>query len=91
MLVTTRNVAPNVQIEAGDETIDVRTEEITGDERDMFYASQASLYRAFAEYQPRTKKVVPVMALTPETVQKQPESAPGFRSRHSAPTQRIPS
>jgi deazaflavin-dependent oxidoreductase (nitroreductase family) len=58
---------PEVQIEVGDETIDVRAEEITGHERDRLYAHQASLYPAFAKYQRQTKRIIPVMALTPKT------------------------
>jgi deazaflavin-dependent oxidoreductase (nitroreductase family) len=56
---------PDVQIEVGDETIDARAAEITGPERDRFYARQASLYPAFAHYQSSTKRIIPVMALTP--------------------------
>jgi deazaflavin-dependent oxidoreductase (nitroreductase family) len=59
---------PDVQIEVGDETIDVRAEEITGPERDRLYARQASLYPGFAQYQRRTKRTIPVMALTPKTM-----------------------
>jgi deazaflavin-dependent oxidoreductase (nitroreductase family) len=61
---------PDVQIEVGDETIDVRAVEITGPERDMLYARQASLYPAFANYQGLTKRIIPVIALTPETRRK---------------------
>ena len=57
---------PDVQIEVGDETIDVRAEEITGPERDRLYARQASLYPRFAEYQRKTKRIIPVIALTPK-------------------------
>jgi deazaflavin-dependent oxidoreductase (nitroreductase family) len=56
---------PDVQIEVGDETIDVRAEEITGPEHDRLYARQASLYPGFAEYQRQTKRIIPVIALTP--------------------------
>ena len=56
---------PNVQIEVGDETINVHAEETTGPERDTLFARQASLYPAFAEYQRQTKRIIPVMALTP--------------------------
>ena len=38
---------PDTQIEVGDETIDVRAEEITGPERDTLYARQASLFPGF--------------------------------------------
>lgn len=55
---------PDAQIEVGDGTIDVKTEEIQGPERDRLYERQASLYPAFAEYQRKTKRVIPVIALT---------------------------
>lgn len=58
---------PNVKIEVGDEAIDVRVEEITGAEHDRLYARQASLYPQFAQYQQNTKRIIPVMALTPKT------------------------
>jgi deazaflavin-dependent oxidoreductase (nitroreductase family) len=55
---------PDVQIEVGDETIDVHAKEVTGAERDTLYARQAALYPAFADYQRRTKRIIPVIALT---------------------------
>ncbi len=61
---------PDVQIEVGDETIDVRAEEVTGPERDRLYARQASLYPSFAEYQRRTKRIIPVIALIPRAVRR---------------------
>jgi deazaflavin-dependent oxidoreductase (nitroreductase family) len=58
---------PNVTIEVGDETIEVRAEEVKGPERDRLYARQASLYPRFAEYQQKTKRIIPVIAFTPKT------------------------
>ena len=58
---------PNVQIEVGDDVIDVHANEITGAERDRLYARQASLYSGFADYQRQTKRIIPVIALTPKT------------------------
>jgi deazaflavin-dependent oxidoreductase (nitroreductase family) len=60
-------VHPDVHIEVGDETIDVRAEEITGPERDTIYKRQASIYPTFAEYQQKTKRMIPVIALVPKT------------------------
>jgi deazaflavin-dependent oxidoreductase (nitroreductase family) len=54
---------PDVQIEVGDETIDVHAEEVLGHERDSLYSRQAALYPAFADYQRRTKRIIPVIAL----------------------------
>jgi deazaflavin-dependent oxidoreductase (nitroreductase family) len=53
------------QIEIGDETLDVHAEEIKGAERDTLYNRQSSLYPQFAQYQRETKRVIPVVALTP--------------------------
>ncbi len=61
---------PDVQIEVGEETINVRAEEITGTEHDKLYARQASLYPAFAKYQRQTKRTIPVIALIPKTRRK---------------------
>ncbi len=57
---------PDVQIEVGDDKIDVDAEEIKGPERDRLYAKQASLYPQFGEYQRKTKRVIPVVAFTPK-------------------------
>jgi len=61
---------PDVKIEVGDETIDVRAEEMIGAERDRLFSRQASLYPTFAEYQRKTKRIIPVIALTPKTTRK---------------------
>jgi deazaflavin-dependent oxidoreductase (nitroreductase family) len=55
---------PDVQIEVGDDTMDVHAEEINGPERERLYERQASIYPNFAEYQSKTKRVIPVIALT---------------------------
>jgi deazaflavin-dependent oxidoreductase (nitroreductase family) len=55
---------PDIQIEVGDEKIDVHAQEVLGTERDALYARQATLYPAFADYQRRTKRIIPVIALT---------------------------
>jgi deazaflavin-dependent oxidoreductase (nitroreductase family) len=54
---------PDIQIEVGDETIEVQAEEITGSEHDALYKRQATLYPAFADYQRKTKRIIPVFAL----------------------------
>ena len=58
---------PDVQIEVGDQKIDVRAKEIKGAERDRLYAKQAALYPQFAEYQKKTKRIIPIIAFTPKT------------------------
>ena len=60
---------PDARIEVGDETIEVRAEEVKGTERDRLYAKQASLYPQFADYQRKTKRVIPVIAFTPKAKQ----------------------
>lgn len=55
---------PDIQVEVGDETIDVHAEEVTGREHDTLYGRQAALYPQFADYQSKTKRVIPVIALT---------------------------
>ena len=57
---------PDVQIEVGDETLDVRAEEIIGTERNTLYEHQASIYPTFAQYQLMTKRTIPVIALVPK-------------------------
>jgi deazaflavin-dependent oxidoreductase (nitroreductase family) len=53
---------PDAKIEVGDNTIDVHAEEIKGSEHDALYARQAKLYPNFAEYQQKTKRIIPVIA-----------------------------
>ena len=55
---------PDVQMEVGDDTIDAHAENVTGPERDSLYGRQATLYPQFAQYQRKTKRVIPVIALT---------------------------
>jgi deazaflavin-dependent oxidoreductase (nitroreductase family) len=55
---------PDATVEVGTEKFDVEAEEITGDERDRLYAKQAGLVPAFGEYQTRTARKIPIVALT---------------------------
>jgi deazaflavin-dependent oxidoreductase (nitroreductase family) len=55
---------PKVKIEVGDQVYEAVATEITGAERDEIYAEQATLYPGFAEYQRKTTRVIPVIALT---------------------------
>lgn len=59
---------PEASIEIGDgssvETVDVVATELTGDERTRTYAEQAADYPGFADYQAKTDRVIPVVALT---------------------------
>ncbi|OZC46444.1 nitroreductase family deazaflavin-dependent oxidoreductase [Rhodococcus sp. RS1C4] len=55
---------PAARIEVGDDTIDVVAREIEGDERDALYRKQAELYSGFADYEKKTTRVIPVVALS---------------------------
>ena len=55
---------PDIQIEVGDDTIDVHAEEVMGREHDTLYARQATLYPQFGDYQRKTKRIIPVIVLT---------------------------
>ena len=56
---------PDTRIEVGDDVIDVHATELEGNERDEKYALQAERYPGFADYETRTSRVIPVVALTP--------------------------
>lgn len=54
---------PEVTIEIGSETYDATATEIHGEERDRFFAKQAEVAPQFAEYQKKTSRLIPVIAL----------------------------
>lgn len=56
---------PDASIEVGDEHLNVHAVELTGAERDEKYAEQARRYPGFAEYQRKTPRTIPVIALQP--------------------------
>lgn len=62
---------PDARIEVGDDTVDVRATELQDAERDEKYALQAERYPGFADYEHKTSRTIPVVALTP-TGQPQP-------------------
>lgn len=55
---------PLVTAEVGDETLELTATPLTGAERDRHYAEQAADFPAFAGYQEKTTRVIPVVALT---------------------------
>jgi len=55
---------PDAQIEVGDDTLDVHAAQAQGAERDELYARHAARYPAFAEYERKTARRIPVMILT---------------------------
>jgi deazaflavin-dependent oxidoreductase (nitroreductase family) len=56
--------APTAHIEVGTESFEVRITELEGDERDRLYAAQAVLMPNFAEYEAKTTRLIPVVALS---------------------------
>lgn len=56
---------PDTTIEVGSETIAVTAHELTGDERDSLYAAHAAAMPNFKEYQEKTTRKIPVVALSP--------------------------
>jgi deazaflavin-dependent oxidoreductase (nitroreductase family) len=56
---------PITSIEVGSKTIDVLAEEATGDNRDRLFARGAERYPSLAEIARKTRRVIPVMVLTP--------------------------
>ena len=57
--------SPDVSIEVGAETLRVVASEADGDDRDRLFDAQAKLAPAFADYARQTKRVIPVIVLTP--------------------------
>ena len=56
---------PDVSIEVGTEEINVVAGEATGEERERLFGAQAERSPAFAEYQAKTDRLIPVIILTP--------------------------
>ena len=57
---------PEATIEVGTETISVDVTIPSGAERDRLFRAQADLMPNFDEYQEKTTRVIPVVALTPK-------------------------
>jgi deazaflavin-dependent oxidoreductase (nitroreductase family) len=55
---------PEVTVEVGTETYRAIATEVTGAERDEIFAEQSAKYTGFADYQTKTTRVIPVIALT---------------------------
>lgn len=56
---------PAATIEVGDDHMPVTATELHGQQRDRYFAEQAHRYPGFAGYQRATRRVIPVVALTP--------------------------
>jgi deazaflavin-dependent oxidoreductase (nitroreductase family) len=58
---------PEVTVEIGDRPqVKARAVVLEGEERDRWFAEQASRYPGFAGYQTKTDRVIPVVALIPQ-------------------------
>jgi deazaflavin-dependent oxidoreductase (nitroreductase family) len=56
---------PDVRIEVGTDTIDAVASEATGEERERLFRAQVERSPQFAEYEDKTERTIPVIALTP--------------------------
>ena len=54
---------PTASVEVGEERYDVKATVVTGAERDRVFAKQAELYPGFKEYEQKTTRTIPVVAL----------------------------
>ncbi len=55
---------PSVTVEIGTDKFAATAEVLERAERDKFYARQAELYPGFADYEKKTSRIIPVVALT---------------------------
>ncbi len=56
---------PDTKIEVGTDTVAVHAAEITGEERERLFHAQVQRAPQFADYQDKTARTIPVVALTP--------------------------
>jgi len=54
---------PQVTVEVGPESYEATATVLSGEERDRLYARQAQLFPQFADYQAKTTRKIPVIAL----------------------------
>ena len=54
---------PRVTVEVGSDTYEAKAEVLSGEERDRLYARQAELMPNFGDYQAKTSRTIPVIAL----------------------------
>jgi len=55
---------PHVVVEIGEERFEATAKPLEGEERDRAYAAQAARVSNFADYEEKTDRVIPVVALT---------------------------
>jgi deazaflavin-dependent oxidoreductase (nitroreductase family) len=58
---------PSATVEVGTDTVDVDAVVTEGDERDRLFRKQAALYPQFADYEQKTTRQIPVIALQPKS------------------------
>ena len=56
---------PDVSIEVGTDSVDVRASQAESDERDRLYGAQSERSPQFVEYQEKAGRTIPVIVLTP--------------------------
>jgi deazaflavin-dependent oxidoreductase (nitroreductase family) len=56
---------PRASIEVGDQTLDVVAKVVEADERERLWSRQKELYPGFADYEAKTTRQIPVVALEP--------------------------
>jgi deazaflavin-dependent oxidoreductase (nitroreductase family) len=56
---------PNASIEVGASTLDVTAKVLEGEERDRIFEKQKQVFPQFAEYEQKTPRRIPVVALEP--------------------------
>ncbi|RLV51099.1 nitroreductase family deazaflavin-dependent oxidoreductase [Nocardioides mangrovicus] len=54
---------PDVEIETGERTVDVHTEDLQGQERDAAWQRFTEMSSGFRDYQQKTDRVIPVLRL----------------------------
>jgi len=54
---------PQATVEVGTEVYEANATSLSGEERDRWFARQAQLYPQFADYQAKTTRKIPVIAL----------------------------
>jgi deazaflavin-dependent oxidoreductase (nitroreductase family) len=58
---------PTATAEVGSDTVEVDATITEGEERERLFRKQAELYPQFAEYEKKTTRQIPVVALTPKS------------------------
>ena len=54
---------PDVTVEVGSETYEATATPLSGEEHDLIYAKQTAGFPQFGEYQEKTDRIIPVVAL----------------------------